>query len=107
MWNLFSKRPFQRRPETLTELPSIDYLDCMLDSRSVRHAALETSVTSATSFRWRHRFLGLSKDDRRARLGGIVEADEMYMLESHKGSRTLARPPRKRGGKATRRGISN
>ena len=31
----------------------------------------------------------------------------MYVLESHKGSRSLDRPSRKRGGKATKRGISN
>jgi len=85
----------------------IDYLDGMLDSRSVRRSALETGVASATSFRWRHRFLCLSKEDRPARLSGIAEADEMYVLESHKGSRTLDRPPRKRGGKASKRGISN
>jgi len=85
----------------------IDYLDGMLDSRSVRRSALETGVASTTSFRWRHRFLALSKDDRPARLGGIAEADEMYVLESHKGSRKLDRPPRKRGGKASKRGISN
>jgi transposase-like protein len=85
----------------------IDYLDGMLDSRSVRRSALDVGVASATSFRWRHRFLGLSKDDRPERLSGIAEADEMYVLESHKGSRHLQRAPRKRGGKATRRGISN
>jgi len=85
----------------------IDYLDGMLDSRSVRHSALETGVANATSFRWRHRFLALSKEDRPARLGGIAEADEMYVLESHKGSRKLDRLPRKRGDKASKRGISN
>ena len=85
----------------------IDYLDGMLDSRSVRRSARDTGVANATSFRWRHRFLALSKDDRPARLGGIAEADEMYVLESHKGSRKLDRPPRKRGGKASKRGISN
>ena len=84
----------------------LDYLDSMLDSRSVRRAADAVGVAGATSFRWRHRFLALSKDDRPQRLGGIAEADEMYLLESHKGSRTLDRPPRKRGGKATKRGIS-
>jgi hypothetical protein len=30
----------------------------------------------------------------------------MYLLESEKGSRNLARPPRKRGGAASQRGIS-
>ena len=85
----------------------LDYLDGMLDARSVRRSAAETGVSCATSFRWRHRFLSMSKDDRPARLRGIAEADEMYVLESHKGSRTLNRPPRKRGGKAAKRGISN
>ena len=73
-----------------------------LDSRSVRRAAGQVGVASATSFRWRHRFLGLAKDDRPAKLEGIAEADEMYVLESHKGSRSLQRPPRRRGGKATK-----
>lgn len=85
----------------------IDYLDGMLDSRSVRRSAFDIGVASATSFRWRHRFLGLSKNDRPERLSGIAEADEMYVLESHKGSRNLDRPPRKRGGRATKRGISD
>jgi transposase-like protein len=85
----------------------LDYLGCMLDSRSVRRSATATGVAGATSFRWRHRFLQLSKDDRTQRLAGIAEADEMFVLESHKGSRNLERPPRKRGGKATKRGLSN
>jgi len=75
----------------------LDYLGCMLDSRSVRRSAREIGVASATSFRWRHRFLALSKDDRPQRLSGIAEADEMYVLESHKGSRSLDRPPRNAG----------
>jgi transposase-like protein len=85
----------------------LDYLGGMLESHSVRRAAREIGVASATSFRWRHRFLSLSKDDRPQHLSGIAEADEMYVLESHKGSRNLDRPPRKCGGKATKRGISN
>src|SRR5579875_1357036 len=85
----------------------LDYLGGMLDSRSVRRAASQLGIAGSTSFRWRHRFLGLTKDDRPARLGGITEADEMYVLESHKGARRLDRPPRKRGGKATKRGISS
>ena len=85
----------------------LDYLDCMLDSRSVRRSAEEIGVAGTTSFRWRHRFLARSKDDRPARLGGIAEADEMYLLESHKGARHLDRPPRKRGGKARKRGLSS
>jgi len=85
----------------------LDYLGGMLDSHSIRRAAEQLGVAGATSFRWRHRFLALSRHDRPERLGGIAEADEMYLLESQKGARSLERAPRKRGGKATKRGISN
>ena len=82
------------------------YLSGMLGSTSIRRAADQLGVTGATTFRWRHRFLALTKTDRPSTLGGITEADEMYLLESHKGARNLPRPPRKRGGIATKRGIS-
>ena len=38
---------------------------------------------------------------------GIVEFDETYFLESFKGSRHIDREPRKRGGTASKRGISS
>lgn len=85
----------------------LDYMDCMLVATTVRRAAKEVQVHKDTSFRWRHRFLALTKDDRPKRLGGIAEADELYLLESEKGSRKLDRPARKRGGAATKRGISD
>ena len=44
--------------------------------------------------------------DRPATLSAIVEVDETYRLESQKGAANLARPPRKRGGVAKRRGIN-
>ena len=84
----------------------LDYLDEMLDGRSVRAAADTVGVHRNTSFRWRHRFLHLLKHDRPGSLCGIAEADEMFLLESQKGSRKLDRAPRKRGGVAKRRGIS-
>lgn len=85
----------------------LDYLDCMLGSTTVRRAAAAIGVNKDTSFRWRHRFLSLTKNDRPSRLQGIAEADELYLLESHKGSRNLTRPARKRGGAASKRGISD
>jgi len=84
----------------------LDYLGALLDSQTVRAAAKRVGVHRNTAFRWRHRFLERVKDDRPAQLTGIVEADEMFMLESQKGSRKLDRKARKRGGKASRRGIS-
>jgi len=85
----------------------LDYADCLLDSRSVRQAASQLGVHRNTTFRWRHRFLSLAKTDRPHGLHGIAEADELYVLESEKGSRQMTRPARRRGGHARRRGISN
>jgi transposase-like protein len=84
----------------------LDFGDCMLDSRTVRKAAARVEVDKNTSLRWRHRFLKLIKTDRPACLNGIAEADETFLLESQKGARNLQRPARKRGGKASKRGIS-
>jgi len=81
------------------------YLQCLLESRTVRDAARVTGVHRTTSFRWRHRFAPGAARARPKTLCAIVEADETYRLESQKGSRNLTRPPRKRGGVASRRGI--
>ncbi|MGX9777402.1 IS1595 family transposase [Janthinobacterium aestuarii] len=85
----------------------LDYADCLLASDSVRKAALQLGVHRNTTFRWRHRFLSLAKTDRPHALHGIAEADELYLLESEKGSRNMTRPARRRGGHAHKRGISN
>lgn len=85
----------------------LNFLDCMFDpATTVREAADSIGVHKNTSFRWRHRFLTISKMDRTDRLHGIAEADELYLLESEKGSRNLTRPARHRGGAAAKRGTS-
>ena len=71
----------------------LDYLSALLASRPVRAAAEQVQVHRNTAFRWRHRFLERVKDDRPACLNGIAEADEMFLLESQKGSRKLDRAP--------------
>jgi transposase-like protein len=60
----------------------LDFTQCMLESRSVRRAAGDLGIHKNTSFRWRHRFLTLTRTDRPHCLHGIAEADEMYLLES-------------------------
>ncbi|MEM8510802.1 transposase-like protein [Massilia sp. MP_M2] len=82
------------------------YSQVLLDSLSVRKAAERVGVHRNTAFRWRHRFLHWVKLDRPAALNGIVEADEMFLLESQKGSCTLDRPARRRGRSAPMRNIS-
>ena len=84
----------------------LPYLQCVLESHTVRKAAEFVGVHRTTSFRWRHRFVAGAARDRPAMLTTIVEADETYRLESQKGSRTLKRKPRKRGGVARQRGIN-
>src|ERR1700712_5002587 len=84
----------------------LPYLQCLLESLTVREAATTVGVHRTTSFRWRHRLLSGIKQQRPSQLCGIAEADETYLLESQKGSRHMNRPPRRRGGVAKRRGIS-
>jgi transposase-like protein len=82
-----------------------DHLQCLLDSRTVLASAEAVQGHRPTSFRWRHRMTAGFIHERAAHLAGVVEAAEAYLLESRKGSRTLSRPPRRRGGVASRRGI--
>jgi transposase-like protein len=103
-FNALTGTPLARLRHRSKWLP---YLDCMLQSGTVRGAAALAGIHKNTSFRWRHRFLTLSKSDRSWPLGGITEADETYLLESQKGSRHLDRPPRLRGGRSRWRGLSH
>lgn len=82
----------------------------MLDGVSITKAAHQLVVARSTAFRWRHRFLALTHHVKSGHLGGIVEADETCLLKSCKGQHLKRqqqdRPPRGRGGRATRRGMS-
>jgi transposase-like protein len=82
------------------------YAQALIDGTTVRQAARRCGVHKNTSFRWRHRFLTRLAGSKPLHLRGIVEADETYFLESFKGQRHLPRPARKRGGVATKRGLS-
>ncbi len=92
----------------LREKPKwLDYLAAMAQSQTVRQSAIDAGIHRNTSFRWRHRFLNWISQDRPTMLHGITEADEMYLLESNKGQRHLGRKARMRGGRSSKRGISN
>jgi transposase-like protein len=84
------------------------YCDCLRDPACTVHsAAQKVGVHPNTSFRWRHRFLSLTKQDRPATLEGVAEADETFLLESEKGTKHLQRTPRRHGGVARKPGISS
>lgn len=81
------------------------FADSLKDRMAVRRSAQHCGVAATTAFRWRHRFLQAIQAGA-ARLVGIVEADETFVLDSRKGDRRLDRPARRRGGKASKRGLS-
>ena len=81
--------------------------EALIDGASTAKAANRCGVDYKTAFRWRHRFLASLAGDKPRTLSGIVEGDETFILESFKGKRSdLPRKPRKRGGKAAKRGLS-
>ena len=66
------------------------------------------NIHVSTAHWWRHRFLALPEHIQAQSLCGIAEADETVFLLSFKGKRSgLDRKARKRGGKASKRGMSN
>lgn len=83
-----------------------DFARDLIKSTTVRESAAHCGVHKNTAFRWRHRMLNNAKQSS-AHLHGIVEFDETYFLKSRKGERNLDRHPRKRGGSASKRGISS
>lgn len=84
-----------------------DYGQAMVEGLSLRKAAKRVGINLTTAFDWRHRLLRTPAATGPTALKGVVEADETYFLESKKGKRGLDRKARKRGGKATKRGLSD
>jgi transposase-like protein len=84
-----------------------DQAAALISGESLACAAKRCDVHPSTAFRWRHRFLAALNFDKPLALSGLVEADETFILESFKGKRSgLSRKSRKRGGKASKRGLS-
>ena len=77
-----------------------------MDGQPLRKVARNLNIHLSTAHRWRHRFLAAPQAIQPQALTGIAEADETFFLLSFKGQRSgLARPARKRGGKAAARGL--
>jgi len=82
------------------------FMQELIESNSVRKAAKGLDIDKNTAFLWRHRFLAWISEEKATSFSGITEADETYFLYSEKGTKQTTRPPRKRGGNATKRGLS-
>lgn len=80
--------------------------EVLRDGMTITQAAKRLKVARSTAFRWRHRFMAVPKTVQAQSLAGIAEADETFFLHSRKGQRHLDRKPRRRGGKAAKRGLS-
>ncbi len=65
----------------------LNYSQCLKDGLTIRAAATICGVDKTTSFRWRHRFLKLTKDIKPKVLQGVVEGEENYFKRSFKGTK--------------------
>jgi len=90
-----------RRKDCWTEFAA-----SLSEGDTVKASAERCGVAGSTAFRWRHRFLRTVTAGA-IKLRGIVEADETFVLMSRKGERKLDRKARRRGGKASKRGLSD
>jgi transposase-like protein len=84
-----------------------DYLKLMEQELSLDKIKERLKINKKTAFDWRHKVLsGLDNVDM-GEFTGITESDETFFLLSEKGKEQEKRLPRKRGGKANQRGISD
>lgn len=84
------------------------FLECMVHGMSILKTAELCEINKNTAFAWRHKVLdALSQIMEDAALEGIVEADETFFILSYKGQKSgLPRKPKRRGEKASKRGLS-
>ena len=83
------------------------YLYCLLSGLSIRESAKETGISIQASFNWRHKLLTSFSSVSVESFEGILESDDLFFSYSEKGNRNLKRKPKKRGEKASKRGVSN
>ncbi|WBW97504.1 IS1595 family transposase [Oceanirhabdus sp. W0125-5] len=111
-FNDFTKSPVSYSKKDLSKW--IQYAKLMINGATIRKCAEILDINIATSFFWRHKILeGIKKFLGVGHVDGVVESDETFVLESYKGNHSKSKHfkmPRKayrRGGRASKRGISN
>jgi transposase-like protein len=86
----------------------VEYFKCLSNGLALRKSAEQVGISLQTSFDWRHKILNAFKEVGCVKLEGIMEGDETFFLYSEKGNKKIeGRNPRKRGGNAKSKGISN
>lgn len=76
----------------------LEYVSMMWEGVALRKIADVLNISLRTAFFWRHRFLQMPNKNQPTSFTGIIEADEAFLPESHKGKRQMPRKSRKRGG---------
>jgi transposase-like protein len=84
-----------------------DYLKLMEEEKSLDKIKVELGINKKTAFDWRHKILSGVENTGKGPFQGITESDETFFLISEKGTKQTSRRPRKRGGRAKKRGISS
>ena len=60
----------------------------MMTGLSLAKIAPKCGISVLTAFRWRHKVLNaIKKQFQNTTVSGVVEADETFLLESHKGKK--------------------
>jgi transposase-like protein len=83
------------------------YLQLLNEQKSLDKIKLALGINKKTAFDWRHKILSGAEHNGQTPFQGLTESDETFFLISEKGTQNLNRTPRKRGGKASQKGISN
>lgn len=84
-----------------------DYLKLMEQELSLDKIKESIGINKKTAFDWRHKVLSGLEKISTGSFKGITESDDTFFLKSSKGCKLEDRKPRKRGGSASKRGISN
>ncbi|MGW9103409.1 IS1595 family transposase [Priestia megaterium] len=85
----------------------LKYFELMVEGYTLPKISEALDIHISTAFYWRHKILNALRSLGNQTLKGIVESDETFFLESDKGKKFLSHgEARKRGGVATKRGIS-
>jgi transposase-like protein len=84
-----------------------DYIKLMHEEKSLDKIKVILSINKKTAFDWRHKILSGIENSEKGSFQGITESDETFFLISEKGKKLTSRNPRKRGGNAKKRGISD
>jgi transposase-like protein len=84
-----------------------DYIKQMHKEKSLDKIKDKLKINKKTAFDWRHKILTSTENIGKGKFYGITESDETFFLFSEKGTKQTTRCPRKRGGRAKKKGISD